>query len=346
MRRYKKLFFIGATLCIVLAAHADSFLVPEKFPKTFKDVEFMDQVAVMAEGYGVYDRQYDENGNCISGCPYAGITIEQDQKDVDEATDEYATVLEEILDEDNFFESDEDHFDEFMDTEENTNNVYEPGTNQIVIAPGVTPSSIPRGSPLMTQKSIQIISDFGFRLTSASGFHGGVDIPIKKGTPVFATGDGIVYNCDSDYNGPCIKIKHDKGFWSWYLHLSKKYVSPGDKVRRGQRIALSGSAGKRSTGAHLDYRISLRNNGRDMWVDVLCPCRATYKNNAKTYDASTTSKANVTLQGFYDPCNSHSAFWRNRYYSFYGKAKSYNANWRVKANHCMRTVHDKLPDEK
>ena len=58
--------FIGITVSAT-CAFADSLLTPTSFPKTFKDVAFADRLAVLAEGYGAFDRQYDENGNVFLG---------------------------------------------------------------------------------------------------------------------------------------------------------------------------------------------------------------------------------------------------------------------------------------
>ena len=91
----------------------------------------------------------------------------------------------------------------------------------------------------------------------------------------------------------------------------------------------------------MDYRISWDKN--NAYVDILCPCRGT-KKGIQDYNVSTLAKNNMNIGGY--TCR-HSAFWRDKYYSFSSAGlKKRGAAWRIKAGHCMRTVNDKLPDEK
>ena len=83
MKNRKYLFAVVA-VCTIVPAYSESLLQATPFPKTFNDVDFVDRWAVMAEAYSEFDRLYDEDGNCVVGCPYAGITIQQDKEDVDE----------------------------------------------------------------------------------------------------------------------------------------------------------------------------------------------------------------------------------------------------------------------
>ncbi|HOV16519.1 MAG TPA: M23 family metallopeptidase [Candidatus Cloacimonadota bacterium] len=88
-------------------------------------------------------------------------------------------------------------------------------------------------------------------------YHYGLDISNRAGTPVYATADGevILAGFDPEY-GKLIKIEHKGGFETRYGHLSNFKVAEGDKVRKGQIIALMGSTGM-STGPHLHYEIIL-----------------------------------------------------------------------------------------
>lgn len=86
-------------------------------------------------------------------------------------------------------------------------------------------------------------------------FHTGIDISGSKGTPVYATGNGIVVRkgyC-SGY-GNFIEIQHAGGFRSFYAHLSKAMVNIGDSVGIARQIAYVGSTGI-ATGSHLHYEI-------------------------------------------------------------------------------------------
>jgi murein DD-endopeptidase MepM/ murein hydrolase activator NlpD len=85
--------------------------------------------------------------------------------------------------------------------------------------------------------------------------HEGLDIANRIGTPVIAPADGIVSDTgkDSAY-GNVIVISHGFGINSRFLHLSKILVSPGQRVKRGDKIAEVGTTGK-STGPHLHYEV-------------------------------------------------------------------------------------------
>lgn len=86
-------------------------------------------------------------------------------------------------------------------------------------------------------------------------FHTGIDIPKAKGTPIYATGNGIVIatGYDSGY-GYFIEIQHAGGFRSFYAHLNRIMVNVGDSVEITQQIACVGDTGV-ATGSHLHYEI-------------------------------------------------------------------------------------------
>ncbi|MDR1120671.1 MAG: M23 family metallopeptidase, partial [Dysgonamonadaceae bacterium] len=103
-----------------------------------------------------------------------------------------------------------------------------------------------------------ISSGFGMRrhpVYKVRKFHTGIDIPKAKGTPVYATGSGVVIR--KGYNsryGNFIEIQHAGGFRSFYAHLSKTLVNTGDSVKIGKYIACVGNSGL-VTGSHLHYEI-------------------------------------------------------------------------------------------
>ena len=90
--------------------------------------------------------------------------------------------------------------------------------------------------------------------------HNGVDFGIPSGTPVIAPSDGVVEHVAFQAHGAgrYIKIRHGH-ITTVYMHLSKSLVKPGQTVRKGERIALSGNTGG-STGPHLHYEFHI--NGR------------------------------------------------------------------------------------
>ncbi|HET6858149.1 MAG TPA: M23 family metallopeptidase [Streptomyces sp.] len=90
--------------------------------------------------------------------------------------------------------------------------------------------------------------------------HSGQDFAVKIGTPVEAVHGGTVVKSgpngagDGPAYGNAIVVKHDNDTYSQYAHLSKVDVHPGQKVKTGQRIALSGNTGN-SSGPHLHFEI-------------------------------------------------------------------------------------------
>jgi len=88
--------------------------------------------------------------------------------------------------------------------------------------------------------------------------HKGVDFGMPVGTPIYSTGDGVVTRVKNHpYAGKYVEVKHDGRYLTRYLHLHRITVKRGQKVKRGERIALSGNTG-RSTGPHLHYEIHIK----------------------------------------------------------------------------------------
>jgi murein DD-endopeptidase MepM/ murein hydrolase activator NlpD len=83
-----------------------------------------------------------------------------------------------------------------------------------------------------------------------------MDFTAKRGTPIYATGNGIIKRADnrSSGYGNHIRIDHGFGYVSLYAHLSKFNVRRGQKVKRGDIIGYVGNSG-RSVGPHLHYEI-------------------------------------------------------------------------------------------
>lgn len=106
----------------------------------------------------------------------------------------------------------------------------------------------------------RITSLFGPRkapLKGASTFHKGIDISGPYGTSIYATKSGVVSQVTySSTGGNIVKINHGDGISSRYLHLQSVYVTKGQRVTQGQKIAAMGSTGN-STGPHLHFEILL-----------------------------------------------------------------------------------------
>jgi murein DD-endopeptidase MepM/ murein hydrolase activator NlpD len=83
--------------------------------------------------------------------------------------------------------------------------------------------------------------------------HRGTDYAAPRGTPVYAAGDGRVIEAGyTRANGNYLFIQHGEGFKTHYLHLNRKRVKRGDRVKQGQVIGTVGSTGA-ATGPHLHY---------------------------------------------------------------------------------------------
>jgi len=99
---------------------------------------------------------------------------------------------------------------------------------------------------------------YGMKYDPFTGYkqmHRGMDIASRTGTPIIATADGKVVQTSNDtMMGKYIVIDHGYGFRTRYGHLSQFKVKVGQKVKRGEVIALMGSTGY-STGPHLHYEV-------------------------------------------------------------------------------------------
>jgi murein DD-endopeptidase MepM/ murein hydrolase activator NlpD len=114
--------------------------------------------------------------------------------------------------------------------------------------------------PSMWPVNGRIMSRFGEREDPFSGeethFHTGVDISASWGTPVHAAADGVIY--DAEYTGggygKLVIIDHGNGMRTWYAHLSRIEVVPGQEIRRGEIVGYSGATG-RVTAPHLHFEV-------------------------------------------------------------------------------------------
>ena len=120
-------------------------------------------------------------------------------------------------------------------------------------------AAIPAIQPVKNEDLTRMASGFGYRndpFTKIRKFHYGMDFTAKTGTPVYATGDGVVITADNSLSGfgNLIIIKHGFGYETFYAHLSKFKVKKGQRVKRGDIIGLVGSTG-RSEAPHLHYEV-------------------------------------------------------------------------------------------
>ena len=106
----------------------------------------------------------------------------------------------------------------------------------------------------------RLSSSYGMRKHPIDGFnkmHRGTDFAAPKGTPIMASGNGIVKKAGwCGGGGNCVKIKHNSTYETVYAHMFKfaRGIKSGVRVKQGQTIGYVGSTGK-STGPHLHYEV-------------------------------------------------------------------------------------------
>ena len=120
-------------------------------------------------------------------------------------------------------------------------------------------ATIPAIQPVRNENLKRMASGYGYRsdpFTKARKFHYGMDFTAPRGTPVYATGDGVVKRADNRAAGygKHIRIDHGYGYVSLYAHLYKYNVKKNQKVKRGDIIGFVGSTG-RSQAPHLHYEV-------------------------------------------------------------------------------------------
>ncbi|WP_440647147.1 peptidoglycan DD-metalloendopeptidase family protein [Candidatus Pelagibacter sp. HIMB1521] len=106
----------------------------------------------------------------------------------------------------------------------------------------------------------RLSSPFGMRKHPIDGYnkmHRGTDFAAPTGTPIMASGDGVVKKAGwCGGGGNCVKIRHNSTYQTIYAHMSKfaRGIKAGVRVKQGQTIGYVGSTGK-STGPHLHYEV-------------------------------------------------------------------------------------------
>jgi murein DD-endopeptidase MepM/ murein hydrolase activator NlpD len=119
--------------------------------------------------------------------------------------------------------------------------------------------AIPAIQPVSNENLKRMASGFGYRtdpFTKVRKMHNGMDFTANTGSPVYATGDGVVERADDAASGfgNHVVIRHGFGYESLYAHLSKYNCRAGQHVKRGDVIGYVGSTG-RSEGPHCHYEV-------------------------------------------------------------------------------------------
>jgi murein DD-endopeptidase MepM/ murein hydrolase activator NlpD len=129
-------------------------------------------------------------------------------------------------------------------------------------------SAIPQGRPIAGG---WLSSSYGYRIDPFNGkktFHSGIDFAAKEGTNVNAVADGIVsFIGERSGYGELIELDHGNGYVTRYAHNEKIIVKTGDRIKKGEAIALLGSTG-RSTGPHVHFEVLLEGTKIDPYKFV------------------------------------------------------------------------------
>jgi murein DD-endopeptidase MepM/ murein hydrolase activator NlpD len=156
-------------------------------------------------------------------------------------------------------------------------------------------AAIPAIQPVKNENLKSMVSGFGYRtdpFTKARKMHEGMDFSAKTGTPIYATGDGVVARADNTASGfgNHIVIRHGFGYETLYAHLSRYKCRSGQRIKRGDIIGYVGSTG-RSEGPHLHYEV--HKNGK-----VVNPLNFYYGNISAVEYVAIAQAANQENQSF------------------------------------------------
>lgn len=128
-------------------------------------------------------------------------------------------------------------------------------------------ASIPAIQPVSNKQLNRIASGFGSRIDPVYGtpkMHKGLDFSAPQGTPIYATGDGIIEAAGYSEGGygNHVMINHGYGYETLYGHMVRIKVRVGQRVKRGEVVGWVGSTGK-STGPHCHYEVHINGNAVD-----------------------------------------------------------------------------------
>ncbi len=119
---------------------------------------------------------------------------------------------------------------------------------------------IPAIQPISNKELTRIASGFGYRIHPIYGIakmHNGLDFTAPQGTPIYATGNGVVTTANmASGTGNHVVINHGYGYETVYMHMVRIKTSAGARVKRGEVIGWVGTTGA-STGPHCHYEVHI-----------------------------------------------------------------------------------------
>lgn len=201
-----------------------------------------------------YDREYKADDTLYTGQTRVETEGRDGEKEVRKkiVMENGKTVKEEILEE-NIVKEPEDEIILTGTRDIGGADGASSGTDE-----GVSRDTSATYSPLMMPvDDVYVSSGFGTRW---GRLHRGVDLALAQGSPIYAADSGTVYFAgDGGGYGNLVKVDHGNGMQTYYAHCSSLLVTSGQKVSRGEKIALTGSTGN-STGPHLHFEVII--NGK------------------------------------------------------------------------------------
>ncbi len=135
----------------------------------------------------------------------------------------------------------------------------------------------------------RLSSSFGMRKHPILGYnkmHRGTDFAAPEGTPIMASGDGVIIKAGwCGGGGNCVKIKHNKTYQTVYAHMKNfsNLAVPGNRVKQGQVIGYVGSTGM-STGPHLHYEVIENGKKINSQLLKLPPGKSLEGSNRKNFE--------------------------------------------------------------
>ena len=277
--------FAIASFAPLGTAFAVGFLNPNAtFPKAEADLGLGDKIALRAEGYMPFEElsayqqlqvieadyelqsdleAYEATQAQNSSLPQASTPVSQNSLPNTDVSVQGPTVT----------------FPTFGQEQQAQSNNYNGGGYCATQSPSIQAGqTVPFGNPTTISVANGFCSKYGWRDMGAKELdpHYGVDIGCGKkyfGTPIYATADGVVVTamdaqqCKS--MGNYVKIRHDSGFVTMYMHLDQFFVTEGQRVTAGCQIGTLGYSGgakiqkcpKMDIGiSHLHYQIAYNGN--------------------------------------------------------------------------------------
>ncbi len=140
------------------------------------------------------------------------------------------------------------------------------GIEKLINNQGEKIASIPAIQPVSNKQLTRIASGFGMRIHPIYGIakmHNGLDFTAPEGTPIYATGNGVVTTAGPGTGtGNHVVINHGYGYETVYMHMVRIKAAAGKRVTRGEVIGWVGTTGA-STGPHCHYEVHINGNPVD-----------------------------------------------------------------------------------